>query len=45
MLQRHLSMPDASVQVLLGFVLVITLASEAARGRLGLLIQTRAVKP
>ena len=35
MLQRHLGMPDASVNVLLGFVLVITLASEAARGRLG----------
>lgn len=35
MLQRHLGMPDASVHVLLGFVLVITLASDAARGRLG----------
>ena len=45
MLQRHLSMPDASVHVLLGFVLVITLASEAARGRLGLLVQTRSQSP
>jgi simple sugar transport system permease protein len=33
MLQRHLGMPDASVQVLLGLVMVITLASDAARGR------------
>ncbi|WP_151447038.1 ABC transporter permease [Lacisediminimonas profundi] len=34
MLQRRLGMPDASVQVLLGFAFVIILASEAMRGRL-----------
>jgi simple sugar transport system permease protein len=34
LLQRRLGMPDASVQVLLGFSFVIILASEALRGRL-----------
>jgi len=43
MLQRHLGMPDASVHVLLGFVLVITLASDAARGRLGVWFQSRSI--
>ncbi|WP_370653248.1 ABC transporter permease [Lacisediminimonas sp.] len=37
LLQRRLGMPDASVQVLLGFAFVIILASEALRGRLFLL--------
>jgi len=41
MLQRHLGLPDASVHVLLGLVLVITLASEAFRGRLGVAILKR----
>lgn len=35
MLQRRLGLPDASVQVLLGFVFVLILTAEAARGRLG----------
>ena len=34
MLQRRMGLPDASVQVLLGFAFVIILASEALRGRL-----------
>lgn len=34
MLQRRLGLPDASVQVLLGFVFVLILTAEAARGRL-----------
>ncbi len=34
LLQRRLDLPDASVQVLLGFAFVIILASEALRGRL-----------
>ncbi len=34
LLQRRLGLPDASVQVLLGFAFVIILASEALRGRL-----------
>jgi general nucleoside transport system permease protein len=34
MLQRRLGLPDASVQVLLGFVFVLILAMEAARGRI-----------
>ena len=41
MLQRHLGLPDASVHVLLGLVLVITLASEVFRGRLGVAILKR----
>ncbi len=34
LLQRRLGLPDASVQVLLGFAFVLILASEAMRGRL-----------
>ncbi len=34
LLQRRMSLPDASVQVLLGFAFVLILASEALRGRL-----------
>jgi simple sugar transport system permease protein len=34
MLQRRMGLPDASVQVLLGFAFVLILASEALRGRL-----------
>ena len=34
LLQRRLGLPDASVQVLLGFAFVLILASEALRGRL-----------
>jgi simple sugar transport system permease protein len=34
LLQRRLGLPDASVQVLMGFCFVIILASEAWRGRL-----------
>ena len=34
LLQRRMGLPDASVQVLLGFAFVIVLASEAWRGRL-----------
>lgn len=34
LLQRRMGLPDASVQVLLGFAFVIILASEALRGRL-----------
>ena len=34
LLQRRLGLPDASVQVLLGFVFVLILAAEAARGRI-----------
>ncbi|HSM21982.1 MAG TPA: ABC transporter permease [Rubrivivax sp.] len=34
LLQRRLGLPDASVQVLLGFCFVLILASEALRGRL-----------
>jgi simple sugar transport system permease protein len=34
LLQRRLGLPDASVQVLLGFAFVLILASEAVRGRL-----------
>ena len=33
LLQRRMGLPDASVQVLLGFAFVIMLASESARGR------------
>jgi len=42
MLQRHLGMPDASVHVLLGLVLVITLASETLRGRVARVLRARA---
>lgn len=34
LLQRRMGLPDASVQVLLGFAFVLILAAEAARGRL-----------
>jgi len=34
LLQRRIGLPDASVQVLLGFAFVLILASEAMRGRL-----------
>jgi general nucleoside transport system permease protein len=34
LLQRRLGLPDASVQVLLGFAFVLILAAEALRGRL-----------
>lgn len=34
LLQRRLGLPDASVQVLLGFVFVLILAAEAMRGRI-----------
>ncbi|MFZ2648530.1 MAG: ABC transporter permease [Burkholderiaceae bacterium] len=34
LLQRRMGLPDASVQVLLGFAFVLILASEALRGRL-----------
>jgi len=34
LLQRRMGLPDASVQVLIGFCFVAILASEAARGRL-----------
>ena len=34
LLQRRMGLPDASVQVLLGFTFVIILAAEALRGRL-----------
>ncbi len=35
MLQRRIGLPDASVQVLLGFAFVLILAMESLRGRLG----------
>ena len=34
LLQRRMGLPDASVQVLLGFAFVLILAAEALRGRL-----------
>jgi ABC-type uncharacterized transport system permease subunit len=34
LLQRRMGLPDASVQVLLGFAFVLILAGEALRGRL-----------
>jgi simple sugar transport system permease protein len=34
LLQRRMGLPDASVQVLMGFCFVVILASEAWRGRL-----------
>jgi simple sugar transport system permease protein len=36
LLQRRMGLPDASVQVLMGFCFVLILASEALRGRLNL---------
>ena len=47
LLQRRMGLPDASVQVLMGFSFVIILASEALRGRLfGLLaFKTEAAAP
>jgi general nucleoside transport system permease protein len=41
MLQRRMGLPDASVQVLMGFCFVFILASEAWRGRLGQLFVLR----
>lgn len=41
LLQRRMGLPDASVQVLMGFCFVIILASEALRGRLGELFVLR----
>ena len=42
LLQRRMGLPDASVQVLLGFAFVLILASEALRGRLFPLLPQRA---
>jgi ABC-type uncharacterized transport system permease subunit len=44
LLQRRMGLPDASVQVLLGFAFVLILAAEALRGRL-LPIKFLAVQP
>jgi ABC-type uncharacterized transport system permease subunit len=41
LLQRRMGLPDASVQVLMGFCFVFILASEAWRGRLGELFVLR----
>ena len=41
LLERRMGLPDASVQVLMGFCFVIILASEAWRGRLGSLLLWR----
>jgi ABC-type uncharacterized transport system permease subunit len=41
LLQRRMGLPDASIQVLMGFSFVIILASEAWRGRLGALFALR----
>jgi ABC-type uncharacterized transport system permease subunit len=41
LLQRRMGLPDASVQVLMGFCFVLILASEALRGRLGELFVLR----
>jgi simple sugar transport system permease protein len=41
LLQRRMGLPDASVQVLMGFCFVLILASEAWRGRLGELFALR----
>ena len=41
LLQRRMGLPDASVQVLMGFSFVFILASEAWRGRLGELFVLR----
>lgn len=45
LLQRRMGLPDASVQLLLGFAFVLILASEALRGRLFPLMPERAVTP
>jgi simple sugar transport system permease protein len=45
LLQRRMGLPDASVQVLMGFCFVLILASEAARGRLGGLLAWRKPVP
>jgi len=45
LLQRRLGLPDASVQVLMGFCFVIILASEAWRGRLRELFVVRRPVP
>jgi simple sugar transport system permease protein len=41
LLQRRMGLPDASIQVLMGFSFVVILASEAWRGRLGALFALR----
>jgi simple sugar transport system permease protein len=41
LLQRRMGLPDASVQVLMGFCFVLILASEALRGRLTLSLKPR----
>ena len=41
LLQRRMGLPDASIQVLMGFSFVVILASEAWRGRLGALFMLR----
>jgi simple sugar transport system permease protein len=45
LLQRRMGLPDASVQVLMGFCFVFILASEALRGRLGELFSIRRPVP
>lgn len=45
LLQRRMGLPDASVQVLMGFCFVCILASEALRGRLGDLFQIKRPLP
>ena len=45
LLQRRMGLPDASVQVLMGFCFVFILASEALRGRLGQLFVLRRPLP
>lgn len=45
LLQRRMGLPDASVQVLMGFCFVFILASEALRGRLGELFNIRRPVP
>jgi simple sugar transport system permease protein len=34
LLQRRLGLPDASIQVLMGFAFIFILAAESARGRI-----------
>lgn len=41
LLQRRMGLPDAAVQVLMGFCFVVILAAEALRGRLGELFVLR----
>lgn len=45
LLQRRMGLPDASVQVLMGFCFITILASEALRGRLSGLLQLRKPAP